>query len=286
MPKPREQVFLSKVRRWPLGALWVFGIKQAWAALFGGLMLFGIVFTHYVQLPWLARFDWLFLWAIAIQLFMLATRLEKPREVITIVLFHLVGLGMELFKTSGAIGSWSYGGDAFFRLLTVPLFSGFMYAAVGSYIARSWRVMQLSYTNYPNRALTIILAILIYINFFTHHYIWDFRIVLFAALVLLYGRTIVNFKLVDTYHKLPLLLAFVLIAIFIWIAENISTFTGAWLYPDQADGWQMVSIGKLGSWLLLMVISFVMIECLWAIWGRRAKANLKSQPSAQPPARE
>ena len=279
MASKSKQDILSRVRRWPLGALWVFGIKQAWAALFGGLMLLGIVVTHYVQLPWLARFDWLFVWAIAIQVFMLATKLEKPREVITIVLFHLVGLGMELFKTSGAIGSWTYDGDAFFRVLTVPLFSGFMYAAVGSYIARSWRVMELSYTNYPNRALTVILAVLIYVNFFTHHYIWDFRMLLFAALVLLYGRTIVTFKLVDTYHRLPLLVAFVLIALFIWIAENISTFTSTWLYPEQVNGWQMVSIGKLGSWLLLMVISFVMIECLWAIWGKRAKATLKSQPT-------
>lgn len=270
MASKSKQDILSWVRRWPLGALWVFGIKQAWAALFGGLMLLGIVVTHYIQLPWLARFDWLFVWAIAIQVFMLATKLEKPREVITIALFHLVGLGMELFKTSGAIGSWSYDGDAFFRVLTVPLFSGFMYAAVGSYIARSWRVMELSYTNYPNRALTIILAVLIYVNFFTHHYIWDFRMLLFAALVLLYGRTVVTFKLVDTYHKLPLLVAFVLIALFIWIAENISTFTSTWLYPEQVNGWQLVSIGKLGSWLLLMVISFVMIECI----------TPKSQPNA------
>lgn len=241
-------------------------------------MLFGIIVTHYVQLPWLARFDWLFLWAIAIQIFMLATRLEKPREVITIVLFHLVGLGMELFKTSPEIASWTYQGDAFFHVLTVPLFSGFMYAAVGSYIARSWRVMELSYTHYPNRALTIVLAVAIYINFFTHHYIWDFRVLLFAALILLYGRTVVKFRLVDSYHKMPLLVAFVLIALFIWFAENISTFTNTWLYPEQAAGWHMVSIGKLGSWLLLMVISFVMIECLWA-----RRSSPKSPPTAQPP---
>lgn len=272
-----KQQILMRVRQWPLGALWVFGIQQAWAALFGGLMLLGIVATNYIQLPWLSRFDWLFVWAVAIQLFMLATRLEKPREVITIVLFHLVGLGMELFKTSSAIGSWSYSGDAFFMLYTVPLFSGFMYAAVGSYIARSWRVMELTYTNYPNRALTIVLAVLIYVNFFTHHYIWDFRILLFAALVLLYCRTVVTFRLVNTYHRLPLLIAFVLIALFIWIAENVGTFTSTWLYPDQLAGWQLVGIGKLGSWLLLMVISFVMIECLWAIWnGREGRGKINA----------
>src|SRR5690242_1110498 len=85
--------FLNKVRRLPGGGLLAFGVKQAWAALFGGLMLAGIIFTHYVDLPWLARYDWLFLWAIAIQLCMLFSKLEKPHEVFTIVLFHLVGLG-------------------------------------------------------------------------------------------------------------------------------------------------------------------------------------------------
>lgn len=44
----------------------------------------------------------------------------------------------------------------------VPLFSGFMYAAVGSYIARSWRTMNLSFSHYPSRMLTVLLAVAIY----------------------------------------------------------------------------------------------------------------------------
>ena len=132
---------IQRVRRLPGGPLLAFAIRQAWAALFGGLMLLGIIVTSYVDLPWLSQYDWLFVWAIIIQLFMLVVKLEKPHEVLTILLFHLVGLGMELFKTSGTIGSWTYPGEAFWRLGNVPLFSGFMYAAVGSYLARSWRVM-------------------------------------------------------------------------------------------------------------------------------------------------
>lgn len=273
-----EHRLITWLHRLPLGGLWVFIVKQAWAALFGGLMLLGIVVVRYVQLPWLEPYDWLFVWAIAIQLFMLVTRLEKPHEVITIVLFHIVGLGMELFKTSAAIGSWSYDGQAFFHVATVPLFSGFMYAAVGSYIARAWRVLDLRFERYPNRMLTVILAVLIYGNFFTHHYIWDFRVLLFVALVLLYARATVHYRLVTRIHTMPLLLGFLLIAFFIWLAENIGTFTGAWLYPEQRAGWQVVSIGKLGSWLLLMVISFVMIECLWYIRSRKAGASTALEP--------
>jgi uncharacterized membrane protein YoaT (DUF817 family) len=257
-----KQQFLQRVERLPLGAFWVFGIRQAWAALFGGLMLGAIVLTTYVDLPWLGRYDWLFVMAIGIQLFMLLTRLEKPHEVVTIVAFHLVGLGMELFKTSGSIGSWTYPGDAIFMIGNVPLFSGFMYAAVGSYIARAGRVFDQHYSNYPNRGATVALALAIYVNFFTHHYFWDIRYLLFAAILLLYGRTWVYYRINKTVRRMPLVIGFGLIALVIWLAENISTFTNVWLYPEQLTGWQVVSWHKIGSWLLLMVISFIMVDIM------------------------
>ena len=56
-----------------------------------------------------------------------------------------------------------------------------------------------------------------------------------------------------------MLLAFLLVALFIWIAENIGTWSRAWIYPDQADGWTLVSWSKLGSWYLLMLISVVLV---------------------------
>jgi uncharacterized membrane protein YoaT (DUF817 family) len=58
---------------------------------------------------------------------------------------------------------------------------------------------------------------------------------------------------------MPMLLAFLLVALFIWIAENIGTWSRAWIYPDQLDGWSLVSWSKLGSWYLLMLISVVLV---------------------------
>jgi uncharacterized membrane protein YoaT (DUF817 family) len=58
---------------------------------------------------------------------------------------------------------------------------------------------------------------------------------------------------------MPLLLGFGLVALFIWFGENIGTFTDAWVYPNQRNGWQMVQVGKFGSWLLLMIISFILV---------------------------
>jgi uncharacterized membrane protein YoaT (DUF817 family) len=56
-----------------------------------------------------------------------------------------------------------------------------------------------------------------------------------------------------------MLLGLVLVALFIWLSENIGTFTKTWLYPVQLHGWTPVSVGKLGSWFLLLIISYTMV---------------------------
>ena len=63
--------------------------------------------------------------------------------------------------------------------------------------------------------------------------------------------------------QLPILVAFLLVATFIWFAENIGTWADAWRYPNQEDGWEVVSLAKLGSWFLLMIISVVLVTFLY-----------------------
>jgi uncharacterized membrane protein YoaT (DUF817 family) len=237
----------------------VFGLKQGWACLFGGAMLFLIIATKYLPPDALgiARYDFLFLSALAIQLLMLAFRLEKPSEATVILIFHVVGTAMEIFKTSA--GSWIYPEDSFFRVGGVPLFSGFMYASVGSYLARVSRIFDMRYTGYPPLWATVLLAAAVYVNFFAHHFILDMRYVLFAATALLYMPTIVHYRVFRFRHRMPLLLGFLLVALFIWFAENIGTWSRAWLYPGQTESWTPVSIQKLGAWYLLMIISFVLV---------------------------
>ncbi|HWU18853.1 MAG TPA: DUF817 domain-containing protein [Devosia sp.] len=255
-------VVLARLPRGPLadGAVefLVFGLKQAWACLFGGLMLGMILVT---RLYWpeigMARYDFWFLAALLIQIGMLAFRLETLSEAKVILIFHVVGTGMELFKT--AAGSWIYPEDALFRIGGVPLFSGFMYACVGSYMARIQRIFDIRFSHYPPVWATVLLALAIYINFFSHHFIFDFRFVLFAVLGLLYFRSSMHYRVFRFRHRMPMLLAFLLVALFIWIGENVGTWSRAWIYPDQRDGWSLVSWSKLGSWYLLMLISVVLV---------------------------
>ena len=240
----------------------LFGFKQGWACLFGGLLLALLLTTHlfYPAGAPLARYDFLVLAAVAIQVGMLLLRLETLEEAKVILAFHVVGTVMELFKT--AHGSWEYPEASVLRIGQVPLFSGFMYAAVGSYIARVWRIFDFRFSHYPARTTTWLLAALIYVNFFAHHWLPDMRYVLFVALFVVFARTRVWFRVWREDRWMPLLLGWFLVALFIWLAENISTFSHAWVYPDQRSGWALVHPGKLGAWYLLMYISFVLVAAV------------------------
>ncbi len=245
------------------GFLWeffLFGFKQGWACLFGAIILALVLLTKSFWPPhaWLARYDFLFLSALAVQGLLLIFRLETVREAKVILIFHIVGTLMELFKTD--VGSWTYPENNFFRLGHVPLFSGFMYASVGSYLARITRILDVRYTRYPNSKVTVALAVLIYVNFFTHHFIPDMRILLFVGVAVIFGPTWVYYRPYRKFRRMPLLLGFGLVALFIWGAENIGTFATVWIYPDQRHGWQLVRFGKYGSWLLLMIISFILVS--------------------------
>lgn len=251
----------------------VFGLKQAWACLFGGIMLVLILATK-VAWPddaWLARYDFVFLCALAVQIAMLGFKLETIWEAKAIFLFHLVGTGMELFKT--AAGSWVYPEEAFFRLGGVPLFSGFMYASVGSYLARVSRIFDFRFSGYPPFWTTVVVAVAIYINFFSHHYIIDLRYGIFAVTAVLFVRTWVHYRVFRFRHRMPLLLGWFLVTLFIWFAENIATWSHAWLYPAQQGGWTPVSVAKIGSWYLLMIISFVLVTLV-----HRPKAMVSESP--------
>jgi uncharacterized membrane protein YoaT (DUF817 family) len=268
-----------------------FGIKQGWACLFGALLLGLLIITHlaYPTGAWLTRYDFLVLAAVAIQLVMLAFRLELREEALVIFVFHAVGTAMEVFKTS--VGSWLYPETSLLRICGVPLFSGFMYAAIGSYIARCWRLFDFRFTHHPPLWAVCALAFGIYVNFFTHHYLPDQRVMLFALTTILFGRCWVYFKVWEVHRRMPLLVGFVLVALFIWIAENIGTFTAAWRYPSQRLGWSLVSMGKFGSWLLLMIVSYALVALLngperYAKPRRsldgRCKQDLASQAAPQP----
>jgi uncharacterized membrane protein YoaT (DUF817 family) len=149
----------------------------------------------------------------------------------------------------------------------VPLYSGFMYAAVGSYVCQAWRRFSLRITGYRART-TACVAALVYLNFFTSHVVWDARWVLAVALLVVTRRTWVHFTVGRRRHAMPLALSFVLIGFFLWAAENGATLLRAWQYPSQESVWTLVHPAKVGSWSLLVVVSIVLVAAVKAYEGQ------------------
>jgi uncharacterized membrane protein YoaT (DUF817 family) len=256
--RPRR---LAGLRRGMVEFLW-FGIKEARACLFVGLFFAAIFLMPRAGLFGIPRYDLLLVVAVAIQLWMVRVKLETWDELKAVCLFHAVGFALEAFKVSGTIQSWSYPDFGYTKIFGVPLFSGFMYAAIGSYIVQAWRLLDIRVRHHPPYWMATAIAILIYVNFFTHHYIGDYRWYLAACALGLYSRTTVVFRPLDRDRRMPLMLGFVLTGFFIWMAENIGTFWGVWRYPNQLGAWSAVHISKWSSWSLLVIMTFTIVASL------------------------
>lgn len=232
-----------------------FGLKEALACLFPVLILGGLMVSNILHIPY--RYDWLFAYALIIQICFYLFGLETINEIKVICLFHLLGLAMEIFKVSHGI--WSYPDPSFLRIMGVPLYSGFMYAAVASYMMQSWKLLKLRVENWPKTWIAITLAVIIYMNFFTNMWFYDIRYWILLALPIIFFRSKIYFTVYNREYRMPVIASFGLIAIFIWIAENFGTFFNAWQYNTQASGWHIVNPSIYVSWILLVILSMVIV---------------------------
>jgi len=245
----------------------VFGGKNALSCLFPVFIFGMLVVSKLFTISWLPRYDLLLLACIGMQAFMYFSKLESGTELLVITMFHFLGITLEIFKVHW--GSWSYPEFAYTKVFGVPLYSGFMYASVGSYVCQAWRWFDLKLEHWPGFFAASSISAAIYLNFFTHHFIPDVRWIITVLLILVFWKTKVVFTVIKSARRMPMVLAFFLIGFFIWLGENIATFFGAWKYASQHEGWKMVSVGKLSSWSLLVVLSVVIISQLKLMRGRQ-----------------
>jgi uncharacterized membrane protein YoaT (DUF817 family) len=246
---------------------WAFFVKQVRASVFA-LFIFAMLLVSHWQ-HFLPRYDFMLVTCLGMQVFMWLRGLETKKELVTICVFHLVGLILELYKVRH--GSWSYPEAAYTKFMGVPFFSGFMYAGVASYIFQAYRVFDLEFTHMPKKWLALVGVALIYLNFFTASRIGDNRIWLSLALVALFSPGQSNFTCDCKRLRMPLPLSFALIGFFVWVGENICTYLGAWVYPHQMNGWQLVDCSKILSWSIMVMVAFVII---WTWKEREEKPQL------------
>jgi len=233
-----------------------FVVQQALSCLFPALVFAMLALSH-VFTGLLPRYDFMLIMCVLIQAALYFTGIETKDEVLVICLFHLLGLMMELFKVH--YGSWAYPEFAYAKFFGVPLYSGFMYASVASYMCQAWRRFDLQLLNWPHNYVARVIGALIYLNFFSNRFIYDVRYVIGLVILYFFRKSLVVFHLDGKPYRMPVILSFVLIGFFIWLAENAATLLGAWRYTYQHKGWAMVNCQKISSWGFLVIVSFIIV---------------------------
>lgn len=244
----------------PFVQLLHFGYHQAMSCIFPVAVFGTLALTSVIEIPFLYRYDAILLILLGMQYLMYRSGLETRDEIKVIGVFHIIGLVLELYKVW--MGSWSYPEAGYTKLLGVPLYSGFMYASVASFMCQVWRRLRMDMTGWPGLTSSVLLGGAIYINFFTHHFIPDFRWWLTLLVFIVFGKTWIIYRVRTITYRMHLTLAFIIVGFFIWSAENIATFFDGWKYPDQHESWQLVSFSKISSWFLLVIISVIIVAQL------------------------
>ncbi len=247
--------------------LLAFAWQQACSCIFPLGIFAGLAVARLCE-PAIARYDAMLVLCVLMQAAMVRLRLETLDELKVICVFHVLGLGLELWKVHH--GSWAYPGAGWTKVAGVPLYSGFMYASIASYMCQAWRRLRLEMLAWPPGWQTAGLGAAIYLNFFANAYLPDARWPIIAAMVAVFLRTSVRFRPNGSARSMPLIAAFFLIAAFIWLGENLGTYLDAWRYPHQRSGWHAVHLQKLSSWFLLVIVSLVLVAHLKRVKAGRA----------------
>lgn len=228
-----------------------------YCAAFPLFVLGALALTAVVDIAVIPRYDAVLMFCLVFQFAMLRFGIETPREFATIFLFHTMGTALEMFKVNH--GGWYYPEPSWVRLMGVPLYSGFMYASVGSFILACWKRFDLRLESFPPIAAVATLVLATYANFFTNYWLWDMKPLLLFAAIALFLRTRVRgaFSAFSAHARLPFL--FLVLGPVVWCAENVGTWLGSWEYPRQAGRWVAVPPDKLLSWTVLVMVSFLVV---------------------------
>ncbi|GAA5024307.1 DUF817 domain-containing protein [Kitasatospora paranensis] len=241
------------------GQLLRLGWLQARSCAFAVALFAGMASVRLLPAGPIPPYDLLLVYGVSLTALSWLVGWESRRDVAAIAVCHLLGLVLELVKVG--VGSWSYPEAALTKVAGVPLYSGFMYAAVGSYVCSAWRILEVQVSRYRPGVVTAVSAGA-YLDFLTDHWLPDLRWVLALTLFWVSAGSMVHFTVGRIRHRMPLALAFALIGFLLWLAENIATCLGAWRYPYQLPVWHPVMLGVWSSWALLVPVMFVLIHRL------------------------
>ena len=240
-----------------LSMAWRVSLGIGYCAAFPLFVLGSLALTSVLSFGSIPRYDAVLFLCLSFQIGMLVLRMETPREFATIFLFHAMGTALEMFKVNH--GGWYYPEPSWFKVMGVPLYSGFMYASVGSFILACWKRFDVHVNAFPPMVAVVPLVVATYANFFTNYWIWDMKpaLLLLAIALFFHTRIIGNVGASTVPIRLPFI--FLSLGPVVWCAENVGTWLGSWEYPRQAGGWVAVPPDKLLSWTVLVMVSFLVV---------------------------
>jgi uncharacterized membrane protein YoaT (DUF817 family) len=234
-----------------------FGRTLAISAVFPVVIFGTLAATRHMSFGPFARYDVLFVSFILLQLALILAKFEDWHDARIAISFHLVGLGLELYKVN--VGAWSYPEDAWTKIHNVPLYSGFMYGSVAAFLSQLWKRLRFSLIHWPGPFAVALMGMAIYLHYFASGYSAGTRSLLMLGTGWLFARSRLVFSNSGQRRSIPVLFVFSALGLFIWLAENLATYLGAWAYPYQLEHWQMVKLGKINAWFLLGIVSFILV---------------------------
>lgn len=194
-----------------------FWLKQCRAGIFAGLLLLAFFIIPATGLLNMARDDILLILAISIQAWMVKSKLLQDNELKILPLCYLFGWMLEYFNHTTPINP----SLAVSSIHGIPLVTGFIYVAIGSYILQAWRLFSVRIRHYPPYWMAGCLTVLIYINLCTTQ---NYTGYLTACALGLYAPSIIRFKSHTQERQAPLLVSTLLIEGVSYLAESISYF--------------------------------------------------------------
>lgn len=105
--------------KYRLKDFWDFGLKQFRSAIFGITIILSLIVTTFIKIPHLARYDTLLICVLVIQVILLVSKYERIYDLIPIMVFHILGMILEIFKVRH--GSWSYPDAGIFKIMDVQI---------------------------------------------------------------------------------------------------------------------------------------------------------------------
>ena len=184
-----------------------FTYEQALSCLFPVVIFLTLALSKIVLIPGLYRYDFILIVCLLMQWVMYKTGLETKDELKVITVFHLIGLLLEIYKVH--FGSWSYPEEAYSKVLSSTLQRLYVCKCcklhMPSVEKTTFTNVSLAESYFCNTSRSNDL-----LQFFTHHFLYDFRWFLTLLLFIVFFRTFVEFSLRGVTYKMPLVLSFFL----------------------------------------------------------------------------